>query len=144
MLFFWIKALHIIAVIAWMAGLLYLPRLFVNHVGLTPGSEASDMLKGMEKRLMRIIMRPAAAVALLFGIVMLFLPQSPVDWSQGWMHAKLTLVAGLGFMHGMMERWLKDFATDRNTRSAKFYRMMNEVPAVLMIVIVILVVVKPF
>ena len=144
MLFFWIKALHIIAVIAWMAGLLYLPRLFVNHAGLAPGSEASELLKGMERRLMRIIMRPAAAVAILFGITMLFLPESPVDWSQGWMHAKLALVAGLGFMHGKMERWLKDFQADTNTRPAKFYRMMNEVPAVLMIVIVILVVVKPF
>ncbi len=144
MLFFWIKALHIIAVIAWMAGLLYLPRLFVNHAGLAPGSEASELLKGMERRLMRIIMRPAAVVAVLFGVTMLFLPQSPVDWSQGWMHAKLAFVAGLGFMHGKMERWLKDFATDANARPAKFYRMMNEVPAVLMIAIVILVVVKPF
>lgn len=144
MLFFWIKALHIIAVISWMAGLLYLPRLFVNHVGLVKGSEASEMLKGMEKRLIRIIMRPAAAVTILLGVVLLFLPQSPVDWSQGWMHAKLALVVGLGFMHGKMERWMRDFATDTNTRPAKFYRMMNEVPTVLMIVIVILVVVKPF
>lgn len=143
-LFFWIKALHIIAVISWMAGLLYLPRLFVNHVGLAAGSEASEMLKGMEGRLLRIIMRPAAAATFLFGIVMLLLPESPVDWSQGWMHAKLLLVAGLGFMHGKMERWAREFAQGANTRPAKFYRMMNEVPTLLMIVIVILVVVKPF
>ena len=109
MLYFWIKALHIISVIAWMAGLLYLPRLFVNHVGLAPGSEASDMLKGMESRLLRIIMRPAAAGAMIFGIAMLFLPQSPVDWSQGWIYVKLAFVAGLGFSQGKMERWTKDF-----------------------------------
>ncbi len=144
MLFFWIKALHIISVIAWMAGLLYLPRLFVNHVGLAPGSEASEMLKGMEGRLLRIIMRPAAAASLLFGITMLFLPESPVDWHQGWMHVKLAFVVGLGFMHGRMERWTKDFANDANTRPAKFYRMLNEVPAVFMIIIVIMVVLKPF
>lgn len=144
MLFFWIKALHIIAVIAWMAGLLYLPRLFVNHVGLAPGSEASTMLKGMEGRLLRIIMRPAAAAALLFGIVMLFLPESPVDWHQAWIYVKLAFVAGLGFMQGRMERWAKDFANDANTRTAKFYRMVNELPAVFMIIIVIMVVLKPF
>ncbi|MGE3474238.1 MAG: protoporphyrinogen oxidase HemJ [Rhodospirillaceae bacterium] len=144
MLFFWIKALHIIAVIAWMAGLLYLPRLFVNHVGLTPGSEASEMLKGMEGRLLRIIMRPSAAAALLFGIVLLLLPESPVDWHQGWIYVKLGFVALLGFMHGHMERWTKEFARDANSRTAKFYRMVNELPAVAMIVIVIMVVLKPF
>lgn len=144
MLYFTIKALHIMALISWMAGLLYLPRLFVNHVGLTPGSEASELLKGMEGRLLRIIMRPAAAATFLFGIMMLFLPESPVDWSQGWMHVKLAFVAGLGFMHGKMERWSKDFANDANTRTAKYYRVANEVPAVFMIIIVIMVVVKPF
>ncbi len=144
MLYFTIKALHIMALISWMAGLLYLPRLFVNHVGLTPGSEASELLKGMEGRLLRIIMRPAAAATFLFGITMLFLPESPVDWSQGWMHVKLAFVAGLGFMHGKMERWSKEFASDTNTRTAKYYRVANEVPAVFMIIIVIMVVVKPF
>ena len=144
MLYFWVKALHIISVIAWMAGLLYLPRLFVNHVGLAPGSEASDMLKGMEGRLLRIIMRPAAAATFIFGISMMFLPESPVDWHQGWLHAKLAFVAGLGFMHGKMERWAKDFANDANTRTSKFYRAINEVPTLFMIIIVILVVVKPF
>lgn len=143
-LFFWIKALHIVAVIAWMAGLLYLPRLFVNHVGLAPGSEASELLKGMEGRLLRIIMRPAAAATFIFGIALLLLPESPVDWSQGWIHLKLLFVAGLGFMHGKMERWSKEFSRDANTRPARFYRMMNEVPTLLMIFIVILVVVKPF
>ncbi|MGE4062629.1 MAG: protoporphyrinogen oxidase HemJ [Rhodospirillaceae bacterium] len=144
MLFFWIKALHIISVIAWMAGLLYLPRLFVNHVGLAPGSQASEMLKGMEQRLLRIIMRPAAAATVIFGIAILFLPQSPVDWSQAWIYVKLAFVAGLGFMHGRMERWTKDFAADANTRSARYYRIANELPAVFMIGIVIMVVLKPF
>ena len=144
MLYFWIKALHIMAVISWMAGLLYLPRLFVNHVGLAPGSEASQLLKGMEARLLRIIMRPAAAATVLFGIALLLLPGSPVDWSQGWIHAKIAFVVALGFMHGKMERWSRDFATDTNTRTAKYYRIANELPAVLMIIIVILVVVKPF
>lgn len=139
----WIKALHIIAVIAWMAGLLYLPRLFVNHVGLAPGSQASELLKGMEDRLMRIIMRPAAAATVLFGGLLIAAP-GVVDWSQGWMHAKLTLVLVLGFMHGMMEKWRKAFAADANTKPAKFYRMMNEVPTLLMILIVLLVVAKPF
>jgi protoporphyrinogen IX oxidase len=143
MLYLWIKALHVISVIAWMAGLLYLPRLFVNHVSLAPGSEASEMLKGMEGRLLRIIMRPAAAATIIFGSAILFLPESPVDWSQGWMWLKLAFVAGLGFMHGKMERWSRDFARDANTRTAKFYRVVNELPAVLMIVIVILVIVKP-
>ena len=143
MLYFWIKALHIIAVISWMAALLYLPRLFVNHVGLAPGSEASEMLKGMEHRLIRFIMRPAAVATFVFGIAMLFMPESPVDWSQGWIHLKLAFVAGLGFMHGKMERWRGEFARDANVRPAKFYRMMNEVPTLLMIGIVILVVVKP-
>ena len=144
MLFIWIKDLHKISVIAWMAGLLYLPRLFVNHVGLTPGSQASEMLKGMEGRLLRFIMRPAAAATIIFGVTMLMLPESPVDWSQGWMHVKLAFVVGLGFMHGKMERWTKDFARDANTRTAKFYRMVNELPAVFMIIIVIMVVLKPF
>ncbi|MSO72455.1 MAG: protoporphyrinogen oxidase HemJ [Rhodospirillaceae bacterium] len=139
----WLKALHIIAVIAWMAGLLYLPRLFINHVGLAPGSEASNMLNGMEGRLLRIIMRPAAAATFLFGIGLLFVP-GVVDWSLGWIWLKLALVAGLGFAHGHMEKWRAAFAADRNQRSARFFRMINEVPTLLMIGIVLLVVAKPF
>ena len=139
----WIKALHIISVIAWMAGLLYLPRLFVNHVGLAPGSESSEMLKGMEGRLMRMIMRPAAAATILFGGMLVSMP-GVVDWSMGWIYAKLALVLGLGAMHGAMEKWRAAFAADANRNPAKFYRMMNEVPTLLMIVIVLLVVAKPF
>lgn len=136
------KALHIIAVIAWMAGLLYLPRLFVNHVGLAPGSEASNMLRGMEGRLMRIIMRPAAAATFIFGGALLF--TGVVDWSMGWIHAKLALVLGLAVMHGLMEKWRAAFAADANAHPARFYRMINEVPTLLMIGIVFLVVLKPF
>ncbi len=136
------KALHIIAVIAWMAGLLYLPRLFVNHVGLASGSEASNMLKGMEGRLMRIIMRPAALLTVIFGGALL--SSGVVDWSMGWIYVKLAFVLALGFTHGMMEKWRAAFAADANTNPAKFYRMINEVPTLLMIGIVFLVVLKPF
>jgi len=139
----WFKAIHILAVISWMAALLYMPRLFINHVGLAPGSEASSMLKGMESRLMRFIMRPAALVTILFGGALLAVP-GLVDWSSGWMHVKLTAVLGLVAMHGLMEKWLAAFARDANTRSSRFYRVANEVPTLLMIVIVIMVVVKPF
>ncbi len=140
----WFKALHIIAVISWMAGLLYLPRLFVNHVGLAPGSEASNMLKGMEARLMRFIMRPAALATILFGGGLLSMPQANVDWSMGWIWLKLAFVLGLGASHGYMEKCLKAFAHDANQKSARFYRILNEVPTLLMIGIVLLVVAKPF
>jgi len=139
----WFKTLHIIAVISWMAGLLYLPRLFINHVGLAPGSEASNMLKGMESRLMRFIMRPAAVATFLFGGALLSTP-GIVDWSMGWMWLKLAFVLGLGASHGYMEKCLKAFAHDANSKSARFYRILNEVPTLLMIGIVLLVVAKPF
>jgi putative membrane protein len=139
----WFKALHIIAVIAWMAGLLYLPRLFVNHATVAPGSEASIMLKGMEGRLMRIIMRPASVATILFGGAIISVP-GVVDWSMGWIWLKLAFVLGLIVMHGFMEKWRSDFARDANTRSSRFYRMVNEVPTLLMIAIVLLVVAKPF
>jgi len=136
----WIKALHVIAVIAWMAGLLYLPRLFVYHCAAAPGSELSETLKVMERRLLRAIMNPAQGAVFLFG-GMLFWVQ---EWSQGWLIAKLALVAGLVVVHHLLALWRKDFAEDRNTRPARFYRMWNEAPTVLMIVIVILVIVRPF
>lgn len=139
----WFKALHIIAVISWMAGLLYLPRLFVNHVGLAPGSDASNMLKGMEGRLLRFIMRPAALATIVFGGGLLSVP-GVVDWSMGWIWLKLALVLTLVVFHGLMEKWRAAFAIDNNRHSAKFYRMVNEVPTLLMIGIVLLVVAKPF
>ena len=139
----WFKALHIIFVIAWMAALLYLPRLFVNHVGLAKGSEASEMLKGMERRLMRAIMRPAALMTILFGVALLSVP-GVVDWSMGWIYVKLASVLILVVMHGLMEMWLAKFARDANSHSSRFFRVINEVPALLMIVIVVMVVAKPF
>ena len=138
--YLWIKAAHIVAVIAWMAGLLYLPRLFVYHCDAEAGSARSEMLKVMERRLLRAIMTPAMILAFLFGAALIHL----VGLQGGWLHAKLVLVLALAVSHGLMARWRRDFAADRNRRSQRFYRIANEVPTVLMIVIVILAVVKPF
>jgi protoporphyrinogen IX oxidase len=139
----WIKALHIVSVIAWMAGLLYLPRLFVYHAADPPASPASETFKIMERRLLRGIMDPAMIAVFVFGALLLLTP-GVVDWAQGWIYAKLTLVAGLAALHHAMGRWRKEFAEDRNRRPARFYRVANEVPTLLLIAIVILVVVKPF
>ena len=137
----WIKALHIIAVISWMAGMLYLPRLFVYHCGTAAGSKQSETFKVMERRLLRAIINPAMVVTWLAG---LYLAWSGHWFSSGWLYGKLVLVIILSGVHGLFSRCVKDFASDRNTRSEKFYRIINEVPTVLMISIVILVVVKPF
>ena len=137
----WIKALHVIAVISWMAGMLYLPRLFVYHCEAEGGSKQSETFKLMERRLLKAIINPAMIVTWLAG---LFLAWSGHWFSSSWLHAKLALVIILSGVHGFFSRWVKDFAADRNTRSQKFYRVINEVPTVLMIFIVILVVVKPF
>ena len=141
--YLWIKALHIISVIAWMAGLLYLPRLFVYHAEAKPGSELSETLKIMERRLLKYIMNPAMLSSLLFGGLML-LTFDRDSWIQGWLHGKLGLAVLLLVSHMAMGRWRRDFAQDRNARSQKFYRIANEVPAVLMIGIIILAVAKPF
>jgi|SRR5690348_8750000 protoporphyrinogen IX oxidase len=137
----WIKALHIVAVIAWMAGMLYLPRLFVYHCEAKAGSSQSETFKLMERRLLKVIINPAMIVTWLAG---LYLAWSGHWLSAGWLHAKLALVLALSGVHGFFARSVKDFAADRNSRSQKFYRIINEVPTVLMIAIVILVVVKPF
>jgi putative membrane protein len=139
----YIKAFHIIAVIAWMAGLLYLPRLFVYHAMSKTGSEQSETFKVMERRLLRYITTPAMLAAWIFGLILAFSPL--IDWSKdGWFHAKLLLVVVLSGFNGLLAKWTKDFAADRNTHSPRFYRIVNEVPTVLMILIVILVVVRPF
>ncbi len=141
--FVWIKALHIISVMAWMAGLLYLPRLFIYHCDAEPGSDKSETFKIMERRLLRAIMNPAMVVSLIFGG--LLLANLDIDsWTDGWLHSKLLCVILLLGMHGMMNRWWRDFENDANQRPAKFYRVMNEVPTALMICIVIFAVVKPF
>lgn len=138
----WFRALHVIAVISWMAGLLYLPRLFVYHAGANKDSELSETLKVMERRLLRFIMNPAMILTWVFGGLMLYANMSIMQG--GWMHAKLTLVIIMTIFHHMLGRWRKDFLKDSNTRPAKFYRWMNELPTLLMIGIVILVIVKPF
>jgi putative membrane protein len=141
--YLWIKALHVISVIAWMAGLLYLPRLFVYHTQKEPGSDASETFKIMERRLLRAIMNPAMVASFVFGGLLLW-DLGADALTMGWLHAKLACLAGLVVMHGLMARWRKEFAEDRNRHSERFYRVMNEVPTLLMIAIVILAVVKPF
>ncbi len=142
MAYLWVKALHVISIIAWMAGLLYLPRLFVYHVNAEPGSEQSETFKIMERRLLRAIMNPALAGSLLFGGVML--ADSTTDWTEGWLHIKLVGVVGLIWLHMLMAKWRSEFAKDSNTRSHKFYRFANEAPTLLMILIVIMVILRPF
>jgi putative membrane protein len=143
MLLAYIKAFHIIAIIAWMAGLLYLPRLFVYHAVSKKGSEQSETFKVMERRLLRLITTPAMLVSWAFGLILAF--SGVIDWSRdGWFHAKLVLVVLLSAYHGCLAIWTKDFALDRNTRSPRFYRIANEIPTLLMIGTVILVVVRPF
>jgi putative membrane protein len=137
----WIKALHVIAVISWMAGMLYLPRLFVYHCEAEAGSKQSETFKVMERRLLKAIVNPAMIVTWLAG---LYLAWAGHWFSSGWLHGKLLLVLALSGVHGFFSRCVKDFAADRNLRSQKFYRIINEVPTVLMIGAVILVVVKPF
>ena len=136
----WLKAFHIIAVIAWMAGMLYLPRLFVYHCAADPGSTQSETFKVMERRLLRAIMTPAMIVTWLLG---LWLAWRGGWFAAPWMSAKFVLVFLLSGLHGMMSRYVRDFAADRNRKTEKFYRIFNEIPTVILIVVVILAVVKP-
>jgi putative membrane protein len=139
----WIRALHIIAVIAWMAALLYMPRLFVYHCEVAAGSPESERFKIMERRLLGGIANPAmVAVWVLGGLLLWISPM--VDWSSGWIYCKLVLVMGMSEFHHRLGRWRKEFAADANKRPQRFYRFINEVPTLLMIAIVILAVVKPF
>jgi len=138
--YLWLKAGHIIAVIAWMAGLLYLPRLFVYHCEAEPGSKRSEMLKIMERRLLRAIMTPAMILAFVFGGALIYI----VGLDGVWLHTKLALVLALAVSHMFMARCRKAFEADNNRRSQRFYRFLNEVPTILMIAIVILAVVKPY
>ena len=138
----WVKALHVISVIAWMAGMLYLPRLFVYHAEAQPGSIQSETFKIMERRLLRGIINPAMGATWVFGLWLVF--AGYVDWSQGWPWIKAAMVLGLAGFHGYLSRWRREFAEDRNLRPARFYRAINEIPTVMMIVIVVMVIARPF
>ena len=140
--YLWVKALHMISVMAWMAGMLYLPRLFVYHCDAETGSELSETLKVMERRLLRLIINPAMISSWVFGLTMLA-ASGDVLWSQPWMIIKLVCVVFMSIAHGEMAKWRKAFEADRNTRSQKFYRIANEVPTILMVVIIIMAVVQP-
>jgi putative membrane protein len=137
----WVKALHVISIIAWMAGMLYLPRLFVYHAESAKGSETSETFKVMERRLLKGIINPAMILVFLTGFTLVYLTE---DWRDGWWQAKFILVLGLAGLHGYFARCVRAFAEDANKRTARFYRILNEAPTVLMILIVVLAVVKPF
>jgi putative membrane protein len=139
----WIKALHIIAVIAWMAGLLYLPRLYVYHADVPPHSSRAHMLETMERRLLYGIMTPALVMVYAFGLLLAAIP-GVVDWQRGWIWTKLGLVAALTGFHIMLARWRRGFAAGQPLHSARFFRIINELPTLIMIAIVLLVVAKPF
>lgn len=140
--YLWFKAFHLIAVIAWMAGMLYLPRLFVYHVSAENGSDKSETFKVMERKLLKFIMNPAMIAVWVLGGIMITL--DPQMLSQGWLHAKLLLVFLLSGVHGVLAKNVKVFAADNNQKSEKYFRILNEVPTVLLILIVIIVIVRPF
>jgi putative membrane protein len=137
----WLKAFHIIAVIAWMAGMLYLPRLYVYHCGAERGSKQSETFKLMERRLLRAIINPAMLLTWAFGLWMAW---EAALFTTLWFQMKLVLVIAMSALHGLLSRWRRDFEADRNAHSANFYRAINEIPTIFMIVIVVLVVIKPF
>jgi putative membrane protein len=139
--YLWVKAAHVISIIAWMAGLFYLPRLFVYHVAAERGSVQSETFKVMERRLLKAIMNPAMVSSWIFGLWAAWSGGWLVD---GWFHAKLALVLAMSGFHGACARWVRDFAADANRRDGRFYRIANEVPTVLMVAVVLLVILKPF
>ena len=141
--YIWFKALHIIVVITWMAGMLYLPRLYVYHCRAEVGSLQAETFKIMERKLLKVIINPSMILVFIFGSVLLA-NLDKESWLESWLHTKLVLVFLLTVQHVLMARWQKDFENDRNIRPAKFYRWMNEVPAVLMVGIIICAVVRPF
>lgn len=142
-IYLWIKALHIISVIAWMAGMLYLPRLYVYHADVEPGSAQSETFKLMERRLLRGIINPAMVAAVVFGVLLALTP-GIVDLGTGWVWVKVAALTVMFSFHGNLSRWRRDFEKDANRHSRRFYKRVNEVPTVLMVIIVIMIVVKPF
>jgi putative membrane protein len=141
--YLWTKSLHVISLIAWMAGLFYLPRLYVYHAQMRTGTAESERFKVMERRLLKQIMNPALIATWLFGVLLVLTP-GVIDWSWGWWHVKLTCVVLMTVFHGFLARWRRDFLEDRNVRPQRFYRIANELPTLLMVVIVIMVIVRPF
>ncbi|MFZ1414041.1 MAG: protoporphyrinogen oxidase HemJ [Defluviicoccus sp.] len=141
--YLWLKAVHIISVISWMAGLLYLPRIYVYHAGVAAGSEASATFKVMERKLLKYIMNPAMIASFVTGLALIWL-LGEAALTMGWLHIKILLLLGMGAMHGLMARWRREFEEDRSPHTHRFFRVMNEVPTLLMIGIVILAVGKPF
>jgi putative membrane protein len=139
----WVKALHVIAVIAWIAGMMYLPRLFVYHTAAEKGSIQSETFKVMERRLYRGIIRPAMILTWIFGLAMVLTP-GIIDWSGGWPWVKAVAVILLSAIHGYYGRQVRNFAADKNERPQGFWRVVNELPFVLVIIIIIMVIVKPF
>ena len=140
----WTKALHVISVIAWMAGIFYLPRLFVYHCGLQRGSVESERFKVMERRLLKQIMAPAMLATWFFGVLLVLTP-GVVDWSGfNWWHVKLVMVLAMTGFQGAAGKWRRQFLEDRNVKSHKYYRVANEAPTVMMAVAVIMVIVKPY
>ena len=137
----WFRAFHVISVIAWMAGMLYLPRLYVYHAEAKGGSATAEIFKIMERRLLRAIINPAMGATWIFGLILMIATEA---WTAPWFHVKLTCLFLLMAVHGLLAKWRKAFAEDKNKHSAKFYRWVNEGPTVLMIIIVIMVLVKPF
>ena len=139
----WTKALHIISMVAWMAGMFYLPRLYVYHCDMQPGSRESERFKVMEYRLLKQIINPAMIATWVFGILLVLTP-GVIDWTSGWWHVKLTAVLLMSGFHGAMSKWRREFMEDRNKRSHRYYRFANEVPTLLLMVIVVMVIVRPF
>lgn len=139
----WVLSAHIISMIAWMAGMFYLPRLFAYHADAEIGSDKSETFKIMERRLLRAIINPAMVAAWAFGILLALTP-GIVDWAMAWPWVKAALVLAISALHGLLARWRRHFAGDRNIHTARFYKLMNEIPTAMMAGIVILVVTKPF
>ena len=138
-----IKAFHVISMVAWMAGILYLPRLFVYHTTAKKKSESSEMLKIMEYRLQKFIMNPAMILTIFFGFLLLK-TDGVINWSENWLYFKLLVVFLMLIVHYLLSKYRIDFYMDKNNRSKKFYKILNEVPTVLLIIIILLVYLKPF
>jgi putative membrane protein len=140
----WVKSLHVISVIAWMAGMFYLPRLYVYHTeSVKKGSETDALFQLMERRLLKLIINPAMNATWLFGILLVLTP-GVIDWSAVWPYTKFASVIALSGLHGMLSRFRKDFEAGRNTKSGRYFRLLNEVPTVLMVIIVVSVIARPF